>query len=179
VTGQSRNSIGPFGPLADHPTTQVGPSEILEATYDRPSIEGLHKYSWLPKAQDKYHDHNSLGDESKGSCVAEFVGLLRPNLLLTRTCTHHRRGKLSSHLMFLNVIKIFNELLKNVNIKLSHTIPSIEELKRCTYCKWHDSFLHNTNDSNVFRWQIEREICIIIFYNRFCGCCPSQTTWTN
>jgi hypothetical protein len=73
VTGQSRNSIGPFGPLADHPTTQVGPSEILEATYDRPSIEGLHKYSWLPKAQDKYHDHNSLGDESKGSCVAEFV----------------------------------------------------------------------------------------------------------
>jgi hypothetical protein len=49
--------------------------------------------------------------------------------------------------------KIFDELLKNGNIKLSHSI-----LKRCIYCKWHDSFLHNTNDCNVFRHQIQSTV---------------------
>jgi hypothetical protein len=51
--------------------------------------------------------------------------------------------------------KIFDELLKNGNIKMSHTIPPIEELKKCVYCKWHGSFLHNTNDCNIFRRQIQ------------------------
>jgi hypothetical protein len=37
--------------------------------------------------------------------------------------------------------KIFDELLKNGNIKINHTIPSADELKRCTYCKWHYYFL--------------------------------------
>jgi hypothetical protein len=31
--------------------------------------------------------------------------------------------------------KIFDELLKNGTIKLSHAIPSIEKLKRRVYCK--------------------------------------------
>jgi hypothetical protein len=52
--------------------------------------------------------------------------------------------------MLLSVIKKFDVLLKNGNIKLSHTIPPIEELKRCAYCKWYDSFLQNTNGCNVF-----------------------------
>ena len=46
--------------------------------------------------------------------------------------------------------KIFDELLKNDNIKLTHTIPPPNELKRCAYCKWHNSFSHATNDYNVF-----------------------------
>jgi hypothetical protein len=54
--------------------------------------------------------------------------------------------------------KIFDELLKNGNIKLSHTIPPIEELKKCVYCKWHGSFLHNTNDCNIFRRQIQSAV---------------------
>jgi hypothetical protein len=40
TTGQSGNSTGPSGPLADHPTTQVGPSGAPEITYDPPSAEG-------------------------------------------------------------------------------------------------------------------------------------------
>jgi hypothetical protein len=51
--------------------------------------------------------------------------------------------------------KIFDELLKNSNIKSWHTIPPMEEFKRCVYCKWHGSFLHNTNDCNVFCRQIQ------------------------
>jgi hypothetical protein len=45
--------------------------------------------------------------------------------------------------------KIFDELLKNGNIKLAHTTPP-DELKRRAYCKWHNSFSHATNDCNIF-----------------------------
>jgi hypothetical protein len=54
--------------------------------------------------------------------------------------------------------KIFDELLKHGNIKLLYIIPSVEELKGRVYCKWHDSFLHNTNNCDVFRRQIQSAI---------------------
>jgi hypothetical protein len=54
--------------------------------------------------------------------------------------------------------KIFDELLKNGNIKINHTVPSADELKRRAYCKWHNSFSHATNDYNVFWWQIQSAI---------------------
>jgi hypothetical protein len=50
------------------------------------------------------------------------------------------------------------ELLKSGNIKFSHTIPLTNELKRCAYCKWHNSFSHATNDCNVFRRKIQSAI---------------------
>jgi hypothetical protein len=37
-------------------------------------------------------------------------------------------------------------------------IPPVEELKGRLYCKWHVSFLHNTNDCVVFRRQIQSAI---------------------
>jgi hypothetical protein len=54
--------------------------------------------------------------------------------------------------------KIFDELVKNGNIKLTHTIPPMDELKRHPYCKWHNSFSHATNDCNIFRQQIQSTI---------------------
>jgi hypothetical protein len=51
--------------------------------------------------------------------------------------------------------KIFDELFKHDNIKLSHIILPVKELEGCAYCKWHDSFLHNTNDCGVFCRQIQ------------------------
>jgi hypothetical protein len=54
--------------------------------------------------------------------------------------------------------KIFDELLKNGNIKINHTVPSADELKRRAYYKWHNSFSHATNDCNVFRQQIQSAI---------------------
>jgi hypothetical protein len=54
--------------------------------------------------------------------------------------------------------KIFDELLKNSNIKINHIVPSTDELKRRAYCKWHNSFSHATNDCNVFRRQIQSAI---------------------
>jgi hypothetical protein len=49
-------------------------------------------------------------------------------------------------------------LLKHGNIKLSHIIPSVEELKGHVYCKWYGPFLHNTNDCVVFHPQIQSTI---------------------
>jgi hypothetical protein len=46
--------------------------------------------------------------------------------------------------------KIFDELVKSGNIKVTHTLRPLDELKRCAYCKWHDSFSHATNDCNIF-----------------------------
>jgi hypothetical protein len=54
--------------------------------------------------------------------------------------------------------KIFDELYKGGYIKLSHTLPPLEELKRRAYCKWHSSYSHATNDCNVFRWQVQSAI---------------------
>jgi hypothetical protein len=55
-------------------------------------------------------------------------------------------------------IKIFDDLLRNGNIKLKHTIPPLNKLKRRAYCKWHKSFSHATNDCNVFRRHIQSTI---------------------
>jgi hypothetical protein len=54
--------------------------------------------------------------------------------------------------------KIFDELLKNGNIKINHIVPSADELKCRAYCKWHNSFSHATNDCNVFRRHIQSAI---------------------
>jgi hypothetical protein len=54
--------------------------------------------------------------------------------------------------------KIFDEVLKNGNIKINHTVPSADELKRRAYCKWNNSFSHATNDCNVFRRPIQSAI---------------------
>jgi hypothetical protein len=41
---------------------------------------------------------------------------------------------------------------------MSHTIPPIDQLKRCAYCKFHTSISHATNDCNTFRRQIQSDI---------------------
>jgi hypothetical protein len=46
--------------------------------------------------------------------------------------------------------RIFDELLKAGEIKITHTIPPLDELKRRAYCKFHNSYSHATNDCNVF-----------------------------
>ena len=54
--------------------------------------------------------------------------------------------------------RIFDELAKLGKIKFSHTIPSMDELKRRAYCKLHNTFSHATNDCNVLHRQIQSAI---------------------
>ena len=48
--------------------------------------------------------------------------------------------------------RIFDFLLQQELIRVpdGHVIPSAEELKERSYCKWHHSYFHNTNHYNVF-----------------------------
>jgi hypothetical protein len=54
--------------------------------------------------------------------------------------------------------RIFDELLKLGYIKISHTMPPFDEIKRRAYCKYHHSYSHATNDCNVFRRNIQLAI---------------------
>jgi hypothetical protein len=48
---------------------------------------------------------------------------------------------------------LFDLLLWGGVIRLSegHVIPSVDILVKKTYCKWHDSYTHTTNECNYFR----------------------------
>jgi hypothetical protein len=65
TTVQFGYSTGPSSPFAHRPTTQVGPSRILEVTHDHPNAEGRHKDNQPPESDDEYHNDSSLGDEPK------------------------------------------------------------------------------------------------------------------
>jgi len=56
--------------------------------------------------------------------------------------------------------RIFDFLLQEGQIKLSpnHVNPSAEELKKIKYCKWHNATSHSTNESKVFRQQLQSAI---------------------
>ena len=100
------------------------------------------------------HDSDSSDDESKEVYAAEFVWPSNakpgsvPSLMPIQK---NRQEELKFTFDVSKCDRIFDELLKNGNIRLSHAIPSPKELKRHTYCKWHSSTSHATNDCNVFR----------------------------
>jgi hypothetical protein len=113
------------GIIPDCPTIVVGPSGAPEVSRDPPSAEGQYKDSRPPNPQ-----------ESKKSPIAELVW---PAKAKSSVCSHpHSTQKEKVEFTF-NIAKcdkFFDELLKHGNIKLSHIIPPVEELKGCIYCKW-------------------------------------------
>jgi hypothetical protein len=51
--------------------------------------------------------------------------------------------------------KIFDKLLRIGKIKLSHTIPPIEDFKKCAYCKWYNYYSHAINEGQLCLKQIQ------------------------
>jgi hypothetical protein len=106
-------------------------------------------------------DKSSSDDESTEVYTAEMVW---PKQAKSSACSSLQpiQKKRQEEVKFtFNVgkcAKIFDELLKNGNIKINHTVPSADELKRRAYCKWHNSFSHATNNCNVFRRHIQSSI---------------------
>jgi hypothetical protein len=124
ATGPSVNSTGPSDPLADRPTAQVGPSGAPEVTCDPLSAEGRHKYNRPPKPQ-----------EPKKSPDPKFVW---PTKAKPSVRSHPQSTQKENVKFTFNITKCdetFDELLKHGNIKLSHVIPPVEQLKGCVYCK--------------------------------------------
>ena len=56
--------------------------------------------------------------------------------------------------------EIFDALIKNGQIKLSdyHVIPPPEDQAGKEYCKWHNSWIHTTNNCVIFRNVIQKAI---------------------
>jgi hypothetical protein len=72
-----------------------------------------------------------------------LFGQQRPNLHLVLLYNRFRRiGNKKVKFTFNDTKcdKIFDELLKNRNIKVTHTLPPLDVLKRRDYCKCHNSF---------------------------------------
>jgi hypothetical protein len=106
-------------------------------------------------------DQSSSDDESTEVYTAEMVW---PKQAKSSACSslHLVQKKRQEEVKFTFNVgkcdKIFDELLKNGNIKINHIVLSTEELKCRAYYKWHNSFSHATNDCNVFRQQIQSAI---------------------
>jgi hypothetical protein len=106
-------------------------------------------------------DQSSSNDESKEVYMAEMVWSKQPKTSACSSLQSVQKKRQEEVKFTFNVgkcDKIFDELLKNGSIKINHIVPSVDELKRHAYYKWHNSFSHVTNNYNVFRRQIQSAI---------------------
>jgi hypothetical protein len=90
-------------------------------------------------------ERDSSDDESADVYTAELVLPTRPNLLHVLLYIRFKRIDKQRLNFTFNVAKcdkIFDELLKNDNIKLTHDVSPMDELKRHAYFKWNNSFSH-------------------------------------
>ena len=97
------------------------------------------------------HDSDSSDDESKEVYAAVFIWPSKAKPCSVPSLNPIQKNRQEELKFTFDVSKcnlIFDELLKNGNIRLSHAIPSPEEFKRHAYCKWHNSTSHATNDYN-------------------------------
>jgi hypothetical protein len=107
------------------------------------------------------YDSDSLNDSDKEVYVAEFVWPSKEKSYFCSSLKPANKGRQEEIKFTFDVSKcdhIFDELLKSGNIKFTHTIPPLEELKRRQYCKFHNSFSHDINDCNVFRRHVQSAI---------------------
>jgi hypothetical protein len=101
--------------------------------------------------------YDSSNDESGEVLTAEFAWPSKAKSYACDSLKPIHRNRQDEVKFAFDVAKcdrIFDELQKGGYIKLSHTLPPLDELKRRAYCKWHNSYSRATNDCNVFRRQI-------------------------
>ena len=102
--------------------------------------------------------HSDASDDDCGDCyLIEFAWPPTSKNVTTPSLKPIQKNRKDDMKFTFNPAKcdrIFDELLRNRYIKLSHALPSPEELKRRAWCKWHNSESHATIDFNVFHRQI-------------------------
>jgi hypothetical protein len=87
---------------------------------------------------------NNLNDETE-IYSAEFVWPSEDKSVSCTSLKPASKGRQEELRFTFDVSKcdsIFDELLKLGNIKISHTMPPLDEAKRCAYCKYHHSYSH-------------------------------------
>ena len=103
--------------------------------------------------------------EKKSSCkgVAEWIDTKSDPfvcLALKPTPQKNRLKKSKYAFDFIFCDHIFDILLKNnfITIIDHNDLPLTQNLEELTYCKWHNSYDHNTCDCNMFRCIIQSAI---------------------
>jgi hypothetical protein len=131
--------------------------ESLSQLVSRMSQETTKSYEPKRNFQKKvsYVDYSDSKDEDNMIGLAEWVKGKK-----TMSCPFGKKEPEKFGFDITKADKIFDRLLQQGNIKLSqfHTIPSVKELKRMKYCKWHNATSHDTNDCKIFRQQIQSAI---------------------
>jgi hypothetical protein len=118
------------------------------------------------KGKEKHHinfvDEEADDEEGNEICVAEWVEkpgdkpisctFLKPNGWQREEMRYTFDVSKCDHL--------FDLLLQRGVIRLieGHVIPSADIPVKKTYCKWHDSYSHTTNESIYFLWQVQLAI---------------------
>jgi hypothetical protein len=96
-------------------------------------------------------------------CVAEWVDADSAPFVysaLDPVVQNNRQKKIRYMFEVFNSDQIFDILVleKRIRIPTDHVISSSKELGKCAYCKWHDSFSHNTCECNISRRQLQSDI---------------------
>jgi hypothetical protein len=104
---------------------------------------------------------SSSDDDSKDMYAAKLVWPTKAKPLACSSLQPVQKNRQEEVKFNFNVAKcdkIFDELLKSGNNKITHTIQPLNELKRRAYCKRHNSFSHATNDCIVFHRHVQSAI---------------------
>jgi hypothetical protein len=106
-------------------------------------------------------DSDSSSDESNDIYASEFCWPSKAKYYACDSLKPVHKNRQEEIKFIFDVAKcdkIFDELYKASCIKMSHTIPPLDDLKRKAYYRWHNSFSHATNDCNIFYRQIQSAI---------------------
>jgi hypothetical protein len=93
--------------------------------------------------------------------VTKFVWLSKDKLCSCASIKPSHMGRQEELKITFGVSKcdrIFDDLVKLGHIKISHTMPPLDDMKRHAYCKYHNSYSRATNYCNVFCHQIQLAI---------------------
>jgi hypothetical protein len=107
------------------------------------------------------YDSDSSNDSDREVYAAEFIWPSKEKAYSCSSLKPASKGRQQEIKFTFDVSKcdrIFDELLKYGNIKLTHTIPPLDELKRHACYKFRNSFSHATNDCNVFHGHVQSAI---------------------
>jgi hypothetical protein len=121
----------------------------------------IHKKTNEKSNRPIYYASDYSDDESKYVYVAEFSWSSddKANTCASLKPAHtSRQDEMKFTFDVAKRDRIFDELLKLGKIKISHTLPPADEIKKRAYCKFHHSYSHATNDCNSFRRQIQSAI---------------------
>jgi hypothetical protein len=109
-----------------------------------------------------YIDDEVEDEEGNKICVVEWVKKPgdKPILCSFLKLNGGRRDETKSIFDVSKCDHLFDLLLWGGVIRFTegHVIPNVDILAKKTYCKWHGSYTHTTNECNYFRRQVQSAI---------------------